>query len=85
MFHLEVLVLSALLASCCSAGQESINADLIVNKVQTTIDLTTHIPKINNNIVLENGGKAAVRSFLFSIDPVLGDKLSFIGAMVRLL
>ena len=80
--QLEVIVLSALLASCCGANPDSINADLVNSKVLKNIDLTTHLPKITSSITLENTGKTSVRSFLFAADASLTDSLSFIGALV---
>lgn len=81
--HTEVLVFSFLLATCCGASEDAVNADLVNSKVFRTVDLSSHLPKISNTITLENGGSAAVRSFLFAVDPALSDKLSFIGAMTK--
>lgn len=81
--HLEIFVLSALLASCCGASPDSINADLVNKNVQVTVDILTHLPKVTANIVLENTGKTSVRSFLYAVDPALKDKLTFIGAVSK--
>jgi len=81
---LELLALSILLACCFGASPESVNGDLVIKKVENTIDLTTHLPKISSSIILENEGKAGVRSFLFAVDPTLSDTLSYIGAVVRM-
>jgi oligosaccharyltransferase complex subunit alpha (ribophorin I) len=81
--NFEVLVLSALLASCCGAGSDTIIADLVVANVHRTVDLSSHLPKISSSITLENTGKTAVRSFLFLVDPTVSNHLSFIGAVVK--
>ena len=39
------------------------------------IDLTTQLVKVNYRITLENTGKAAVKNFLFSLDPNLKEKV----------
>ena len=82
--HLQLYALFTVVALCCGASQDSINGDIVIKKVDNTIDLTTHLPKLASTIVLENEGKTSVRSFLFAVDPVLSDKLSYIGAVVRM-
>ncbi|ELT91404.1 hypothetical protein CAPTEDRAFT_159283 [Capitella teleta] len=76
-------LLFAFLLSPLSAITDTINADLINKKVKKTVDLSTHLPKIVTSITLENAGKTAVKSFLFSADPSLADNLSFLGASVK--
>jgi oligosaccharyltransferase complex subunit alpha (ribophorin I) len=65
------------------SGQDSINSDLVNTKVQRTVDLTTHLVKINNRITVENTGKTGVRSYLIAIDPNLADYLAFVGATLK--
>lgn len=77
-----ILVLFALLCSPLSANTDSINADLVNSKVKKSIDLTTHLPKITSSITLENTGKSAVKSFLYSADPSLANSVAFVGATV---
>ena len=61
---------------------DSINADIVNTKVQRTVDLTTHLVKINHRITLENTGKTGVRSYLVAIDESLASTVSFVGATV---
>ena len=79
------LLLIVQLASIAFATQDTVNPDLVNVKVVRNVDLSTHLPKIVSEITLENGGKSAIRSFLFTPDPVLASDLSFIGASVSLL
>jgi len=65
------------------AGQDAVNADVVNNRVQRTVDLTTHLPKVNSRITLENTGKIAVRFYIVAIDPNLANNVSFVGASVR--
>lgn len=76
------LLLLAVVVSCSAAASDTINGDIKIVKAVRTVDLTTHLPKINCRLTLENGGKSAVKSFLVAIDPVLVEQLSFIGASV---
>jgi len=62
------------------AAFDSINKDVVVKSCDRTLDLTTQLVKLQHKIVVENQGKGAVKSILFSLDPVLKDKVAFIGA-----
>jgi len=65
------------------AGEDAINADIVNSRVQRTVDLTTHLPKVNSRITVENTGKMAVRFYIVAIDPNLASNISFVGALVR--
>lgn len=65
------------------AADDAINGDIVNTKVQRTVDLTTHLPKISLRITFENTGKTAVRSYVVAIDPELSDSLSFVGASMK--
>jgi len=66
-----------------TAGEDAINADIVNSRVQRTVDLTTHLPKVNSRITIENVGKAPFRSYIVAIDPNLASSVSFVGASVR--
>jgi len=68
------------LAALARAGFDSINADLVVKSVDRNIDLTTQLVKINYKLSLENTGKSAVKSFLFSVDPSQKSQVAYVGA-----
>jgi len=65
------------------SGEDAINADIVNSRVQRTVDLTTHLPKVNSRITVENTGKTSVRFYILAIDPNLADNVSFVGASVR--
>ena len=65
------------------AGQDAINADIVNSRVQRTVDLTTHLPKVNSRITVENTGKTPARFYIVAIDPNLASNVSFVGASVR--
>ena len=79
-----VTLFSLLLALFCNAEQDTINTEVIITKADRTVDLSTHLPKVTSTITIENTGKSGVRSFLHAVDPFLKDRLSFIGATVRI-
>ena len=64
------------------AGEDAINADIVNSRVQRTVDLTTHLPKVNSRITVENAGKTVVRYYIVAIDPNLASNVSFVGASV---
>lgn len=64
------------------AGFDSINPDLVIKSCDRSIDLTSQLVKMNHKLSLENKGQGAVKSFLFSIDPSLSEKVAYIGATV---
>lgn len=65
------------------AGEDAINADIVNSRVQRTVDLTTHLPKVNSRITVENTGKMAVRFYIVAIDPNLASNISFVGALTK--
>lgn len=66
----------------CTANQNSINPDIVNVKIDRTIDLTSHLPKISISMTVENGGKTSARSLLFAVEKELSTNLAFIGAIV---
>ena len=80
--NFEILIFSMLLASCCGANQDVIDRNLVNSKVERTIDLTTHLPKISAVITIENTGSSSVKSFLFAVDNDLSAHLSIVAAVV---
>ena len=83
--NFEILILSALLASCCGANQDVIDRNLVNSKVERAIDLTTHLPKMSTVITIENTGSSSVKSFLFAVDSDLSAHLSIVAAVVSTL
>jgi len=73
-------VLLALGLACAQAAFDSINKDLLVKSCDRTVDMTTQLVKLQHKMVIENQGKGAVKSILFSVDADLKDKVSFFGA-----
>ncbi|XP_064633039.1 dolichyl-diphosphooligosaccharide--protein glycosyltransferase subunit 1-like [Lineus longissimus] len=69
-----------LLASCCVANQDTIDANLINTKVERTVDLSSHLAKTTSSITLKNNGNTAVKSFLFVVDPSLAGNLATLSA-----
>ena len=67
-----------------AAGEDVINADLVNVRVQRTVELSSHLPKISTRITLENTAKSAIKYFLIAIDPQISGNLSFIGAAVSI-
>jgi len=77
-----VVSFTILLASCL-ALQESVNPDVLIAKVARSIDISTHLPRINSAVTLENTGKSVVRSFIYGVEPELEDKIAYIGAVIK--
>ena len=61
-----------------------INKDLINKKIERNIDIASQLIKIQTKITLENAGKAAAKSFLYTIERSLKANLCFLGATVIL-
>jgi len=64
------------------AAFDSINKDLTVKSVERSIDLSSQLVKMNHKMTLENTGKGAVKSFLFSLDPAFKSSVAHITATV---
>lgn len=78
------LFLCLLVAVAGVAGaQDAVNKDIINKKIERKLDISSQLVKVTNKITLENGGSAAVKSFLFALTPVEKEKLSYINVQVR--
>ena len=66
--------------ACVQAGFDSINKVVVVKSCDRTVDMTTQLVKLQHKMMIENQGKWAVKSILFSFVPELKDKVTFIGA-----
>lgn len=76
------MVFSTFLALTCSVNQDVIDTNLVNSKVERTIDLTTHLPKVTSVITLENTGSSSVKSFLVVVDASLKDYVAVVTALV---
>merc|ERR550517_1360192 len=75
-----VLVLVSLLGAAVKGGSDSINQEIVVTNCERSIDISSQLVKIQHKLTFKNTGKAAVKNVLFSLDPSLQDKVSFIEA-----
>merc|ERR1712156_1230430 len=82
MKKLILLGCLALLASVQSAAVETVNADVIVDSVDRTIDIASQLVKINTKVTLTNNGKGAITGFHYGMEEAAKAKLAFIGATV---
>ena len=67
---------------CIRSEPVSINDDLVLNKVERNVDVSTHLIKISTSIILENTGKTTAKYFLYAVDLPLQADVAFIGAAV---
>ena len=74
----------ALFALISASSSGNIDQSFVLVKVQRTIDLTSHIPKIASTLTIENTGKSAAKSFSYAVDPVLAVNLAYISATVSI-
>lgn len=77
------LALLITIAGSSSSTPDRIDPDIVLKNVDRTIDLQSQLTKITTKIVVENSGKAPIKSFLFAIEPEKQETLSFITAHTR--
>ena len=82
MKKLLLLGCLALLARVQSAAVETVNADVIVDSVDRSIDIASQLVKINTKLTLTNNGKGAISGFHYGLEEAAKAKLAFIGATV---
>ena len=70
------------LAVVKAASVETINADVLVDNVERSIDISTQLVKINSKVTLTNNGKGAIKNFHYVVEEAAKAKLVFIGATV---
>jgi len=68
------------LSLTAQAAFDSINKDLVVKSLDRSLDMSSQLVKMNHKVTLENTGKGAIKSFLFSVDPAVKDKVAYISA-----
>jgi oligosaccharyltransferase complex subunit alpha (ribophorin I) len=73
----ESFVLAVVLWACFSTPM---NGELIVTKVDRSIDLTSHLVKITTKVAVENTGTKAVDHVHFSLDSSHANEMAYIGA-----
>merc|ERR1719266_1576436 len=78
----SALLLVCLAVAAVQAGYDSINKDIVVTNCERSLDISSQLVKLNHKISFQNNGQGAVKSVLFSMDPTLQDKVSFIEATV---
>ena len=71
-----------LLAGVKSAAVETVNADVVVDSAERSIDIASQLVKINTKLTLTNNGKGAISGFHYGLDEAAKGKLAFIGATV---
>jgi len=78
----SALLLFCLTVAAVQAAYDSINKDLVVTNCERSLDISSQLVKMNHKVSFQNNGQGAVKSVLFSMDPTLQDKVSFIEATV---
>lgn len=77
------LFLCLVVAAAGVAGlQDVVNRDIINKKIERKLDISSQLVKVTNKITLENGGAAAVKSFLLALTPAEEENLSFANVQV---
>lgn len=61
---------------------DSISKDIVNQKVERKIDLTSQLVKISTKVTLENTGKTDVTTFLISLEPSQKEGLSFLDVQL---
>ena len=72
-----------LLLLVAARGADEVSGNVLLSRVARVLDLTTHLVKQKASITVENGGEGPLRSFLYTVEPSLANKLAYIGAQVR--
>ncbi|CAC5410160.1 OST1 [Mytilus coruscus] len=76
-------LLCCILIVRCNVNNDSINPSIVIIKAERKVDISSHLVKSASSLTVENTGKVAVKSFLYSIEPSLQKYLSFIGASIK--
>ncbi|XP_014781334.1 dolichyl-diphosphooligosaccharide--protein glycosyltransferase subunit 1 [Octopus bimaculoides] len=77
-------MLLVLLVLCrVQAEPESVNSDLVLNKVERGIDVSSHLIKISTSMTIENTGKTTANHFVYVLDPYLQNHEAYVGATLK--
>ncbi|RUS86217.1 hypothetical protein EGW08_006012 [Elysia chlorotica] len=64
----------------CKTNTDAIDKNIVNAKIERKIDISSHLVKTSTSVTLENKGTSSVRSFLFSIEPLLKNSIAYVGA-----
>ena len=78
-----LICLSVYAASVCHGAVETVNADVVVDSAERTIDVASQLVKMTTKLTLSNNGKGAITGFHYGLEESVKSKLVFIGATVR--
>lgn len=83
--RMKVLAVLCILSLLLVAARcvDEVSRDVVLSRVARVLDLTTHLVKQKASITVENGGEGSLRSFLYTVETPLANKLAYIGAQVR--
>lgn len=74
------VVIASLCFSSTTNADEQIVKEIVVKNAVRSIDVASQLVKASVKINLENGGTTPIGKFLFTVEPNLQNRLSFIGA-----
>ena len=80
--YLKFLLLCIYCCAICTSATVSVDSSLINADVKRTIDISSHLSKINTVIKVQNTGSSSVKTYLFAVESTLQDNLSYINALV---
>ncbi|KAL5475024.1 hypothetical protein EMCRGX_G027071 [Ephydatia muelleri] len=77
----SAVVLLILAAQCLA--QDEVTKDITVLRMARELDLASQLVKQKVTITFQNSGTKPVASFLYTVDPALAGKLSYVGAQLE--
>ncbi|GAB1598881.1 dolichyl-diphosphooligosaccharide--protein glycosyltransferase subunit 1-like [Argonauta hians] len=83
MRYVCLLLVSLVALHSVEAELEPVNSDLVLNKVERGMDVSSHLIKISNSLVIENTGKTTANHFVYLLDPFLQNHEAYIGATLK--
>ena len=78
--YVPAVVLVGMLLVVVQAGSDTIDKDIVVTNCERAIDISSQLVKMQHKLTFQNNGQAAAKSVLFSLEPSLQGKVSFIEA-----
>ncbi|KAK3103927.1 hypothetical protein FSP39_022971 [Pinctada imbricata] len=69
--------------SRCKVNQDAIVSSLVNSRVDRKIDVSSHLVKVSTSILLENTGGSPLKSFVYAVEPILQNYLSYLSANIK--
>lgn len=80
--YYKCLVVFIAYFTVCKGQSDTVNQDVVYQKVERNIDVVNQLVKIKSKVTVENKGHSVVKYVLYSVEPNVAANVGWISATV---